>query len=142
MSCTRTADGRVGGSPQNQAGCIKRRGKKRLIDTIETSPQSQRSDESVYIHRLSDDDSDLNKAEDSREDDDIQDLSEETSITRKVMNRPVVKKRNRTSAEEVLPSAGSQLEGGPCGRRPCILIFDSLAGDSKAGICQTLRLGN
>jgi hypothetical protein len=34
---------------------------------------------------------------------------------------------------------GEEPQGGGSVRQPCILIFDSLAGSSKARTCQTLR---
>lgn len=80
--------------------------------------------EDVIRYNIGDDDSDRDEAEAS--DDDMEDEEGEQG--------EVEKKK-----VEELGGEGDTPAKSPAVRRPCILIFDSLKGGSKARTCQTLR---
>ncbi len=87
--------------------------------------------DSSDIRLTLDEDSDRDEAEASE--DDMEDESEEGEITA-VTTR---KEGEDTAVKE--EGGGEESQGGGSVRQPCILIFDSLAGSSKARTCQTLR---
>jgi sentrin-specific protease 7 len=115
LGCVRTEDGAPCEAPLSQSGRLKKKKKKKQITIGSTTiiPLKGRDDLRLNF----DDDSDRDEAEASE--DDMEDEPEEEDK----------KKEEEEGAEEVKVGV----------RQPCILIFDSLAGGSKARTCQTLR---
>ena len=91
--------------------------------------------DSSDIRLTLDEDSDRDEAEASE--DDMEDESEEGETSNGMTTR---KEGEETGVKEEGEEGGEQQQqvGGSV-RQPCILIFDSLAGSSKARTCQTLR---
>jgi len=126
LGCVRSEDGAPCEVPSSQTTRVKKRKKKKQITIGSTTIIPLKGREDLRL-TYGDDDSDRDEAEASE--DDMEDEPEEMEDRKKETGEEEAAEDGEAAAPP--PKAGV--------RQPCILIFDSLAGGSKARTCQTLR---